>query len=42
MIPLDAETNYPDIVSINSTAGGYGNIHIKVCFVSQFVYIVKL
>ncbi|CBI34863.3 unnamed protein product, partial [Vitis vinifera] len=29
VIPLDAETNYPDIVSINSTGDGYGNIHLK-------------
>ena len=37
VIPLDVETNYPDIVAIqkqndeNKTDAGYGNVFLEVC-----------
>lgn len=29
-VPFDVDTNYPDVVSINTTLGGSGTIHLKV------------
>jgi len=31
-VPFYAETNYPDVLCVNKTADGKGNVHIKVCW----------